>query len=33
MQSGASLSGDADLSGPSGGGLHGLLHGDIRLSR
>jgi alanine dehydrogenase len=24
---------DADLNGPSGGGLHGLLHSDIRLNR
>ena len=33
LQSGARHSSDADLSGPSGGGLHGLLHSDIRLSR
>lgn len=33
FQSGARHISDADLSGPSGGGLHGLLHGEIRLNR
>lgn len=33
FQSGAQYTTDADLSGPSGGGLHGLLHSEIRLSR
>ncbi|MCC7209199.1 MAG: hypothetical protein IT323_17945 [Anaerolineae bacterium] len=33
VEAGARLSSAADVSGPGGGGLHGLLQADIRLSR